>query len=168
MKPSLVREDEGSVRHVCGCCDLEAGVCPEKSTRGQRKHSFEANVDLAYIFHLFQFSRYIREPLQKSRYGSRPKKRFGLTNSASNILARPTGAAAPIGPVLYHHTYIGPVLVIPPPRIHWSSPGDFRVSIICMTLHYAQLCQTQLITLRVQHRFDDEVKEMLMVLSPPK
>jgi hypothetical protein len=29
-------------------------------------------------------------------------------------------------------------------------------SIICMTLHYAQLCQTQLITLRVQHRFDDE------------
>ena len=33
------------------------------------------------------------------------------------------------------------------------------VSIICMTLHYAQLCQTQLITLRVQHRFDDEVKD---------
>ena len=33
------------------------------------------------------------------------------------------------------------------------------VSIICMTLHYAQLCQTQLITLRVHHRFDDEVKD---------
>ncbi len=33
------------------------------------------------------------------------------------------------------------------------------VSIICMTLHYAQLCQTQLITLRVQYRFDDEVKD---------
>ena len=32
------------------------------------------------------------------------------------------------------------------------------VSIICMTLHYAQLCQTQLITLCVQYRFDDEVK----------
>ena len=28
-----------------------------------------------------------------------------------------------------------------------------------MTLHYAQLCQTQLITLCVQHRFDDEVKD---------
>jgi hypothetical protein len=28
-----------------------------------------------------------------------------------------------------------------------------------MTLHYTQLCQTQLITLRVQHRFDDEVKD---------
>jgi hypothetical protein len=86
----------------------------EKSTRGQRKHSFEANVDLAYIFHPFQFSRYIREPFQKSRYGSSPKKRCGLTNSASNILARPIWAAAPIGPVLFHHAYIGPVLVIPP------------------------------------------------------
>ena len=29
-------------------------------------------------------------------------------------MVRPTGAAAPIGPVLFHHTYIGPVLVIPP------------------------------------------------------
>ena len=28
-----------------------------------------------------------------------------------------------------------------------------------MTLHYAQLCQTQLITLCVQYRFDDEVKD---------
>ena len=28
-----------------------------------------------------------------------------------------------------------------------------------MKLHYAQLCQTQLITLRVHHRFDDEVKD---------
>ena len=28
-----------------------------------------------------------------------------------------------------------------------------------MTIHYAQLCQTQLITLCVQHRFDDEVKD---------
>jgi hypothetical protein len=34
------------------------------------------------------------------------------------------------------------------------------VSIICMTLHYTQLCQTQLITLCVQHRFDDEVKDV--------
>ena len=33
------------------------------------------------------------------------------------------------------------------------------VSIICMTLHYAQLCRTQLITLRVHHRFDVEVKD---------
>jgi hypothetical protein len=33
------------------------------------------------------------------------------------------------------------------------------VSIICKTLHYAQLCQTQLITLCVQYRFDDEVKD---------
>ncbi len=33
------------------------------------------------------------------------------------------------------------------------------VSIIYMTLHYTQLCQTQLITLRVQYRFDDEVKD---------
>ncbi len=33
------------------------------------------------------------------------------------------------------------------------------VSIICMTLHYAQLCQTQLITLCAHHRFDDEVKD---------
>ncbi len=33
------------------------------------------------------------------------------------------------------------------------------VSIIYMTLHYTQLCQTQLITLCVQHRFDDEVKD---------
>jgi hypothetical protein len=86
----------------------------EKSTRGQRKHSFEVKVDLAYIFHLFQFSWYIRESFQKSWHGSSPKKRFGLTNSASNILVRPTGATAPIGPVLFHHTYIGPVLVIPP------------------------------------------------------
>ncbi len=30
---------------------------------------------------------------------------------------------------------------------------------ICMTLHYAYLCQTQLITLCVQYRFDDEVKD---------
>jgi formylmethanofuran dehydrogenase subunit D len=28
-----------------------------------------------------------------------------------------------------------------------------------MTLHYTQLCQTQLITLCVQYRFDDEVKD---------
>ena len=28
-----------------------------------------------------------------------------------------------------------------------------------MTLHYAQLCQTQLITLCVQYRFDDTVKD---------
>ncbi len=28
-----------------------------------------------------------------------------------------------------------------------------------MTLHFAQLCQTQLITLCVQYRFDDEVKD---------
>jgi hypothetical protein len=28
-----------------------------------------------------------------------------------------------------------------------------------MTLHYAQLCQTQLITLCVQYRFDDAVKD---------
>ncbi len=28
-----------------------------------------------------------------------------------------------------------------------------------MTLHYAQRCQTQLITLFVQYRFDDEVKD---------
>ena len=33
------------------------------------------------------------------------------------------------------------------------------VSIISMTLHYAQLCQTQLITLCVQYRFDDAVKD---------
>jgi hypothetical protein len=33
------------------------------------------------------------------------------------------------------------------------------VSIIFMTLHYSQLCQTQLITLCVQYRFDDEVKD---------
>ena len=33
------------------------------------------------------------------------------------------------------------------------------VSIICMTLHYPQLCQTQLIVLCVHHRFDDEVKD---------
>ena len=33
------------------------------------------------------------------------------------------------------------------------------VSIISMTLHYAQLCQTQLITLCVQYRFDDTVKD---------
>jgi hypothetical protein len=87
---------------------------PEKSTRGQRKHSFEANVDLAYIFHLFQFSRYIREPFQKSRYGNIPKKRFGLTNSANNILVRSIGTDTPIVPVLFHPSYIGPVLVIPP------------------------------------------------------
>ncbi len=30
---------------------------------------------------------------------------------------------------------------------------------ICMTLHYAYLCQTQLIILCVQYRFDDEVKD---------
>jgi len=28
-----------------------------------------------------------------------------------------------------------------------------------MTLHYAKLCQTQLITLFVQYRFDDSVKD---------
>ena len=28
-----------------------------------------------------------------------------------------------------------------------------------MTLHYAQLCQTQVITLCVQYRFDDVVKD---------
>jgi hypothetical protein len=28
-----------------------------------------------------------------------------------------------------------------------------------MTLHYTQLCQTQLITLCVQYHFDDEVKD---------
>jgi hypothetical protein len=28
---------------------------PDKSTRGQRKHSFEANLDFAYIIPLFQF-----------------------------------------------------------------------------------------------------------------
>jgi len=44
------------------------------------------NVDLAYIFHLFQFSRYIREPFEKSRYGSSSKKEIGSTNSASNLL----------------------------------------------------------------------------------
>jgi hypothetical protein len=33
------------------------------------------------------------------------------------------------------------------------------VSIIWMTLRYSQLCQTQLITLCTQHRFDDEVKD---------
>ncbi len=33
------------------------------------------------------------------------------------------------------------------------------VSLIWMTLHCAQLCQTQLITLCVQYRFDDEVKD---------
>jgi hypothetical protein len=33
------------------------------------------------------------------------------------------------------------------------------VSLIGMTLHCAQLCQTQLMTLCVQYRFDDEVKE---------
>ena len=33
------------------------------------------------------------------------------------------------------------------------------VSIISMTLHCAQLCQTQLITLCVQYRFDDAVKD---------
>ena len=30
------------------------------------------------------------------------------------MLAITIGAVAPIGSVLYHHTYIGPVLVIPP------------------------------------------------------
>jgi hypothetical protein len=30
---------------------------------------------------------------------------------------------------------------------------------IYMTLHYAYLCQTQLITLCIHHRFDDEVKD---------
>ena len=33
------------------------------------------------------------------------------------------------------------------------------VSIICMTLHYTQFCPTQLITLCVQYRFDDVVKD---------
>jgi hypothetical protein len=33
------------------------------------------------------------------------------------------------------------------------------VSIIYMSLHCTQLCQTQLITLCVHHRFDDEVKD---------
>jgi hypothetical protein len=38
---------------------------------------------------------------------------------------------------------------------------------ICMPLHYAYLCQTQLITLCVHHRFDDEVKDDIhSVLTP--
>jgi hypothetical protein len=40
----------------------------------------------------------------------------------------------------------------------WSVMEDF-FRIIFMTLHYAYLCQTQLITLCVHHRFDDEVKD---------
>ncbi len=61
---------------------------PDKSTRVQRKHSFEVNVDFVYIIPLFQFSRAVVHPcvFQKSRYGSSPKKRFDLTNSVSNHL----------------------------------------------------------------------------------
>jgi hypothetical protein len=42
------------------------------------------------------------------------------------------------------------------------------VSIICMTLHYTQLCQTQLITLCVHHRFDDKVKDDAHTVFTPK
>ncbi len=42
------------------------------------------------------------------------------------------------------------------------------VSIICMTLHNAQLCQTQLITKCVQHRCDDEVKDDVHGAFTPK
>ena len=104
------RDCDGS--EVTALCGRDWTV--DKSTRGQRKHSFETNVDFAYIIPLFQFSRYIRDPFQKSRYGNSPKKRFGLTSSVSVILVRSIGTVTPIGPVLFHHAYIGPVLVIPP------------------------------------------------------
>jgi hypothetical protein len=39
---------------------------------------------------------------------------------------------------------------------------------VCMTLHYTYLCQSQLITLCVQNRFDDEVKDDTHGVSPRK
>jgi hypothetical protein len=42
------------------------------------------------------------------------------------------------------------------------------VSIICMTLHYTQLCETQLITMCVLHRFDDEVKDVAPCAFTPE
>ena len=64
---------------------LEPWLYSDKSTRGQRKHSFESNLDFAYFIPLFQFWWYIRDPsfkgtsvsLSKSRdTGTVPKKNW--------------------------------------------------------------------------------------------
>ncbi len=51
---------------------------PDKSTRGQRKHSFEVNVDFVYIIPLFQFSRVVVHPwvFPKVAIRQQPKKKI--------------------------------------------------------------------------------------------
>jgi hypothetical protein len=53
--------------------------------------------------------------LSKSRdTGAAQKKELASPIQRATMLDITIGAAAPIGAVLYHHAYIGPVLVIPP------------------------------------------------------
>ena len=66
------------------------------------------------LFRFFSFSG-TSVSLSKSRdTGAAQKKELASPIQRATMLAITIGAAAPIGAVLYHHAYIGPVLVIPP------------------------------------------------------
>jgi hypothetical protein len=66
------------------------------------------------LFRFFSFSG-TSVGLSKSRdTAAAQKKELTCPIQRATMLACTIGAAAPIGAVLYHHTYIGPILVIPP------------------------------------------------------
>jgi hypothetical protein len=66
------------------------------------------------LFRFFSFSG-TSVGLSKSRdTGAAQKKELACPIQRATMLACTIGAAAPIGAVLYHHAYIGPILVIPP------------------------------------------------------
>ncbi len=66
------------------------------------------------LFRFFSFSG-TSVILSKSRdTGAAQKKELVCPIQRSTMLACTIGPAAPIGVVLYHHAYIGPILVIPP------------------------------------------------------
>ncbi len=53
VKPKRLRKGKGVLTNIIKA--VAPSAIADKSTRGQGKHSFEANLDFAYIIPLFQF-----------------------------------------------------------------------------------------------------------------
>ncbi len=77
------------------------------------------------LFRFFSFTG-TSVSLSKSRdTGTAQKKDLDSPIQRTTILVRPIGAVAPIDVFLYHHAYIGPVLVIPPRLFRGRDPPAF-------------------------------------------
>ena len=114
--------DETSESSMCVARTILCPFCVTCHMLSSRIHPHEAKQNIHFrstsisrtLFRFFSFSG-TSVSLSKSRdTGAAQKKELVSPIQRATMLDITIGAAAPIGSVQYHHTYIGPFLVIPP------------------------------------------------------